>query len=355
MTTTLAHHYYHQPAVFSYECEQIFKRHWWLVANEAEFADNGNYQTFKLMKWPLLVVRDQQGELRGFYNLCRHRAGPLVDDARGQRRDFVCRYHGWRYACSGELLKTPRFGKDDIANPETLGLLPIRVASWNGMVFVCLDESASDLIDWLGDIVGIAADYDATASMNYDVDVEKTAQTNWKAYGDNSCEGYHVGMVHQALGSSMLRESVKIDNYDNGSFVGFDVSYGDGKDASRAGKGFWIYKFPGLLLHFAEYAFNAESVFPIDANSIRLQRWFWSHAEKAAQHGIDCASIRPNSEKVIDEDIGICERVQINLASGAYPGGQLSAEQEPGTIYFQQLVRQALSGFAESEKSRTDC
>ena len=79
MTTTLAHHYYHQPEVFSHECEHIFRHHWWLVATEAEFAANGDYQTLKLMQWPLLVVRDHQGELRGFYNLCRHRAGPLVD------------------------------------------------------------------------------------------------------------------------------------------------------------------------------------------------------------------------------------------------------------------------------------
>jgi phenylpropionate dioxygenase-like ring-hydroxylating dioxygenase large terminal subunit len=107
-----------------------------------------------------------------------------------------------------------------------------------------------------------------------------------------------------------------------------------------------------LLLHFAEYAFNAESVFPLDANSIRLQRWFWSHADKAAQHGIATASIRPNSEKVIDEDIGICERVQTNLASGVYPGGLLSPLQEPGTIYFQRLVRDALAGFTEAQDGR---
>jgi choline monooxygenase len=166
MTTTLAHHYYHQPEVFGYECEHIFKRHWWLVTTESSFVENGDYQTFKLMQWPLLVVRDQQGELRGFYNLCRHRAGPLVDDACGRRRDFVCRYHGWRYACSGELLKTPGFDKDEIANPENMGLLSIRVACWNGLVFVCLDDSAPDLSDWLGDIVDIAAAYDTTASMN---------------------------------------------------------------------------------------------------------------------------------------------------------------------------------------------
>lgn len=346
MSETLAHHYYHQADVFTFECEQVFRRHWWLVAAESTLAASGDYHAFRLLHWPLVVVRDQQGELRGFYNLCRHRAGPLVDEGGGRRRDFVCRYHGWRYACSGELLKTPGFENAAIENPESMGLLPIRVASWNGLVFICLDDSAPGLGDWLGDIVGIASGYDPTTQMNFDGDVVKPAACNWKTYGDNSCEGYHVGRVHQALGSSMQRESVQIDSYDNGQFVGFDVTYGNGKDESRAGKGFWIYKFPGLLLHFAEYAFNAESVFPVDANSIRLRRWFWSHAAKAAQNGVDTASIRPNSERVIDEDIKICERVQTNLASGMYPGGVLSPEQEPGTIYFQQLVREALSGFS---------
>ena len=351
MTASLSHNYYHDDAIYAYECEHIFRQHWWLIGAESSFANAGDYLALSLMKWPLVIVRDQQGELRGFYNLCRHRAGPLVLEGDGQCRDFVCRYHGWRYASSGELLKTPGFDKDAIANPSTMGLLPIRVASWNGMVFVCLDESAPELVSWLGDIVPIAARFDSTASMHFDGDVVKHAQTNWKTYGDNSCEGYHVGMVHKALGSSMLRESVSIDSYDNGSFVGFDVSYSSGSDKSRTGKGVWIYKFPGLLLHFADFAFNAETVFPLEVERIKLQRWFWSDPAKAGAQGIDIASIRPNSEQVIDEDIAICELVQRNLASGIYPGGVLSAQQEPGTIYFQQLVRSALSGLAEPENS----
>lgn len=349
MPETLAHHYYHDPEIFARECEQLFRRHWWLVATEAELAGNGDYHALALMRWPLLLVRDQRGELRGFYNLCRHRAGPLVDDGGGHRRDFVCRYHGWRYACSGELLKTPGFASGEIEDPAAMGLLPVRVACWNGMVFACLDAGAPALPDWLGDIVTIAANFDTTASMTFDGDVDKRAQCNWKTYGDNSCEGYHVGMVHRALGSSMQRESVSIDCYDNGQFVGFDVSYGAGADTSRSGKGFWIYKFPGLLLHFADYAFNAESVLPLDANSIRLRRWFWSNPQKASRHGVDSGAIRPNSERVIDEDIAICEQVQRNLASGAYPGGRLSPTQEAGTIYFQRLVRDALADPAEPE------
>lgn len=354
MTASLAHHYYHDTAVYAYEREHIFRRHWWLIGAESSFVDAGDYLALSLMKWPLVILRDQHGELRGFYNLCRHRAGPLVLEGEGQCRDLVCRYHGWRYACSGELLKTPGFAKDAIANPATMGLLPVRVASWNGMVFVCLDESAPDLVNWLGDIVSIAAGFDDTSTMRFDGDVVKQAWANWKTYGDNSCEGYHVGMVHRALGSSILRESVSIDSYDNGSFVGFDVNYASGNDKSRAGRGFWIYKFPGLLLHFAEFAFNAETVVPLDAHRISLQRWFWSNPTKAGAQGIDAGSIRPNSEQVIDEDIAICELVQRNLASGVYPGGTLCAQQESGTIYFQQLVREALSGFTSTGNSATE-
>jgi choline monooxygenase len=210
------------------------------------------------------------------------------------------------------------------------------------MVFACLDEQAPALADWLGDIVAIAANYDPTARMNFDGTVEKRAQCNWKTYGDNSCEGYHVGMVHGAIGSSMQRESVSIDTYDNGQFVGFDVTYGEGRDQSRAGRGFWIYKFPGLLLHFAEYAFNAETVLPLAAQRIELRRWFFCDAKAAAAHQVEPASIQPASEQVMDEDITICEAVQRNLAAGVYPGGRLSPRQEPGTVYFQQLVRDAL-------------
>ncbi len=346
---TLPHPYYHQAEIFETEREHLFRRHWWLIGPESSFAASGDYLALTLLRWPLVIVRDQRQLLRGYYNLCRHRAGPLVADGSGRCRDFVCRYHGWRYACSGELLKTPAFEEISAQQRETLGLLPIRVDSWNGMVFVCLDPAAPGLADWLGDVVSIAADFDSPTGMQFDGEAIRQARANWKTYGDNSCEGYHVGMVHRDLGSSMQRESVDVRGYDNGGFVGFSVSYGDGNDPSRAGKGFWIYKFPGLLLHFSAYAFNAETVFPLAVDRIELRRWFWSDHARAAEHGVDPASIRPNSEKVIDEDLAICEQVQRNLASGQYPGGLLSANQEAGTIFFQQQVRAALAGLVETE------
>jgi choline monooxygenase len=352
MTATLPHRHYHDNETFGFECERLFRRHWWLLGPDVAVAENGAFLARCLVRWPLVVVRDQHGELHGFYNLCRHRAGPLVTNESGRVRDFVCRYHGWRYACSGELLKTPGFEAAEVGDRAQLGLQPIRVATWNGMLFACLDDDAPELAEWLGDVVDIAARFVAPTEMQFDGEVRKPAACNWKTYADNSCEGYHVGMVHGALGSSLEREAVEIAAYENGQFVGFDVTYGGGLDESRAGRGFWIYKFPGLLLHFSEYAFNAESVLPVSPGAIELRRWFWSDSDGCREHGVDPASIRPNSERVMDEDVAICEAVQRNLASGAYPGGQLSPRQEPGTIYFQQLVREVLDGMSGADARR---
>ncbi len=95
---TLPHRYYHQASIFETECEHLFRRHWWLIGPESGFADSGDYLALTLLHWPLVIVRDSQQTLRGYYNLCRHRAGPLVADGIGRCRDFVFRYHGLRYA-----------------------------------------------------------------------------------------------------------------------------------------------------------------------------------------------------------------------------------------------------------------
>ncbi len=339
---------YHDPELFAHETERIFRRAWWLVGIEASLADAGHYVALDLLRWPVVVVRDHHGALRAFYNICRHRAGPLVYSGEGRCRDFVCRYHAWRYALDGELIRTPGIEPGELGDLAELGLLPLRVDCWNGLVFVCLDDAAPALADWLGDIADIAARFDPVASLEYDGEAVKDAAANWKTYADNSCEGYHVGMVHRALGSSLARETVTLETRERGQFVGFDVTYTAGNDASRAGKGYWIYKYPGLLLHFADYAFNAESVLPLAPATTRLRRWFFSHPDKTREHGIDRATIQPNSEKVMDEDIGICEAVQRNLESGAYPGGRLSPRQEPGTVFFQKLVRADLGDAIET-------
>ena len=340
---TIPQSWYSSNQIFALERDQIFRKHWWMIAHEEQLQNPGDYLATTLCHWPIVVIRDRQGELRGFHNVCRHRAGPLVRDGSGQCKQFVCRYHAWRYDTSGNLLKTPGLRRDEDIDYEKFSLFPIRVECWNKMIFVCLDDEAVDLQTWLGDIIDIAKDFPANAAMSFLDAVEKPGRVNWKAYGDNSCEGYHVGMVHKNLGDSMQRETVVIKAYENGGFVGFDVTYeATGGDQTRDGKGFWIYKFPGLLLHFSDFAFNVESVVPVSANEVVLKRWFWVDAEEARARNIDPVEMQTGSEVVMGEDLEICELVQRNLDAGVYQSGHLSPREEVGTIYFQQQVRRAL-------------
>ncbi len=342
---TLPAAWYHDPEVYARERQAIFRRHWWAIARTDQVTTTGAYVTGDIAGWPVFVIRGRDGGLKGFHNVCRHRAGPVLRDGTGRCQALSCRYHGWRYDLDGRLKSAPGLEVGRDLDPADFSLYPIRIESWNGLVFACLDTGAPDLTTWLGDVADIAADYPAVPDMTFQGELVKDGRTNWKAYGDNSCEGYHVKLVHKALGKTVGEEEVEIRPYENGAFVGFDVTYQPSEaDPSRHGKGFWIYKFPGLLLHFSEVAFNMESVIPTGPDRVRLVRWFWCAEELARQRGTSAREAIESAEQVMGEDLEICELVQRNLEAGVYETGRLSPTHEVGTIYFQSLVRQALDG-----------
>ncbi len=340
---TLPALWYHDPAVYAREREAIFRRHWWPLAREDEVAAPGAYAAGEIAGWPAFVVRGRDGALRGFHNVCRHRAGPLVRQAAGRCAALTCGYHGWRYDLEGRLKSAPGLTLGRDLDPAEFSLYALRVARWNGLVFACLDEEAPELTAWLGDVTTIAEGFPAVGDMTFEGEIVKAGAANWKAYADNSCEGYHVKLVHTGLGKTVPDEQVEIRPYENGAFVGFDVTYApSAADPSRHGRGFWIYKFPGLLLHFSDYACNMEVVVPTGPRGIRLRRWFWCARDLAAARGVAAQDAIDSAAQVMGEDLAICELVQTNLEAGIYRSGRLSPTKEVGTIFFQDLVRWAL-------------
>ncbi len=340
---TLPAAWYRDDEIFQRERREIFAKHWWPLGRLAQLEAPGTFLAGEIAAWPVFVIRGRGGELKGFHNVCRHRAGPVVRGEAGRCDVLRCSYHGWLYDLEGRLKKAPGIALGQDFDPADFSLFPLRVATWNGLVFACLDPATADLESWLGEITEIAAGFPAIAAMNYHGDLRREGKTNWKAYGDNSCEGYHVKLVHQGLGKTLTNETVEIRPYEKGRFVGFDVTYSPSPaDPSRHGKGFWIYKFPGWLLHFSDYAFNMEVVVPLGPRRIRLQRWFWCADELAARRGTSAQEAIDSAETVMGEDLEICELVQKNLDAGLYESGRLSRSEEVGTIYFQALVREAL-------------
>lgn len=341
-TKALAPEYYCRPDIFDQEQIHIFSQHWWLVGATHELAQAGDYIARKVGKFPVFIVRDEAGAFRGFHNTCRHRAGPIVSECRGRcpGKLLVCQYHGWSYDFQGGLKNAHSL--NDLINKKDYSLYSIRVEIWNGLIFACTSAEAVGLSEWLGDIEQIAARFPATSTLSQHGILEKKGSCNWKCYGDNSCEGYHVGLVHQTLRTNTSNDRIKLGCFDNGQFVGFDVTYSAStEDSTRQGSGYWIYKFPGLLLHFSEFTFNAECVMPVKQDQIELSRWFWVDSENAALRGVRPDEIIESASTIMDEDLSICEKVYANLDAGKYQPGTLCSENEPGTIFLQKLIRQS--------------
>ena len=338
VSETLPAKWYHDAAIYQRERKSIFGREWTLLARANQLEQAGDYVSASIADQPVFVIRQRDDTLAGFHNVCRHRASPILNDATGRCSVLRCRYHGWVYDLKGRLISPSGFAESAFNKAEH-GLFPLRIATWNGLVFGCLSETTPPLLDRLGDIVPIAKAYPAIENLVFAAEVVRDGRANWKTYGDNSAEGYHLAHVHPQLNQAIGDATVKIRGYENGRFVGFDVRY-HGDSEVRSGNGFWIYQFPGLLLHFGQDSINIERVIPVGPGQIRLVRWFWFDADKTPEgqhHAIE------DSKRVMNEDITVCEAVQANLEAGVYTKGVLSEQQEPGTIYLQQLVRAALS------------
>ena len=335
---SLPANWYYDEAVFRREQKNIFEKNWTFIIDGAEVAKPGQFVTATITNQFIVIVRTLQGELKGFLNLCRHRASTICTEDNGSLTQFTCPYHAWSYDLNGRLKNAPGFKMGEQVTSEKFSLIPVKVDIWNGLVFACLDRECASLESWLGDIVRISENYPAISEMTFEATCSNEGSINWKNYSDNSAEGYHLPTIHPGLNAALVSKQTRISAYENGKFVGFEVAY---KDRSQNGSsGFWIYKFPGLLLHFSMNSFNIERVIPIDPQTTVMQRWFWFKPSIDKQQRKQAIEF---SSQVMKEDIGICTRVQKNLEGGVYQTGLLSMQREPGAIFFQQCVKDALS------------
>ena len=159
---TLASRFYRDPGLLALEKERIFRRTWQLVGTlnqpcgevngaKRTIADPESYFTFDLAGEPIVVVRDATGTLRVFSNVCRHRAGPIAEGA-GCRKVLNCGYHGWTYTLDGRLIGTPEVDGVELFDRSTMGMVPLRCATWQQFIFANFSNEGPSLSEYLGNI-----------------------------------------------------------------------------------------------------------------------------------------------------------------------------------------------------------
>ncbi len=343
---TVPSSWYTDPRFHDVDSELIFARSWQGVGHAAQVEGEGQYFLATVADDPVIVVRGSDGALRAFYNVCRHRGGPLALED-GCARALQCKYHGWTYLLDGSLRGVPAMDRTELFDRKDYGLVPLRVECWEGLVFVSLNPDAPPLAQFVAGIAERIAPL-RLGELRFAREVTYEVAANWKVYVDNYLEGYHVPYVHPEL--------VKLYDYQQYTTETFDwysLQYspltGDNDLYSRDGGGdaFYYCLFPNFMLNILPGRLQTNLVVPSGPDRCRvIFRYFYDDVESPAARARIDADIT-YSEAVQAEDAEICARVQRGLASRAYDRGRFSVKYEAGVYHFQELLRAAFRGGLE--------
>lgn len=330
------------------ERERIFGRTWQLVARAEQLAEKGMYVTAEIGDEAIVLVNDGDG-LRGFHNVCLHRAGPVAQGC-GRRQTLQCRYHGWTYSLRGELLRAPEMEGVERFSPEQMRLIPVQVARWGPLVFANLDPKAPPLEHFLEDIPERAARFDAHA-MRWVMRKEYAVACNWKVYVDNYLEGYHLPVVHPGLHKELDYDAYRVEPHRYYSLQhaplrpmheGADRKYLPTEDRGSDAQYYWL--FPNIMLNVYQGMMQTNVVLPDgpDRTTVIFE-WFSARPPANVADDPEWARLVAFSDEIQDEDVEICEVVQRNLRSRVYDRGRYSAKRENGVHHFHSLLHEFLT------------
>ena len=344
---TLPSALYTSADVWMMEKEKIFSRTWQVVGHAHQVADPGDYFTTDLTGEPLLLVRGLDGKLRGFYNVCRHRAGPPAEGC-GSRKLFRCGYHGWTYGLDGALISATEVEGVEGFRSEDFALIPVRVEEWFNFVFVNLDPQAPSLLESLGSLPQQAGKFPfremkVFERRTYDM------KCNWKTYVDNYLEGYHLPSVHPGLNRELDFNAYVVEPYARHVRQFSPIRGAQPGDATprryqQAREDlttdyFWI--FPNWMLNCYPDNVSLNVVLPVEPErSVAIFEWYLpetEHNSPAAKASVEF------SHQIQIEDVAICEAVQRNLRSRSYSRGRFSVKQEKGVHAFHRMYAELMN------------
>ena len=347
---SLPSNYYTDPDILALECERIFYRSWNFVGHVCELRSAGDYVTCTVGEESIVVMRGDDGELRGFYNVCRHRGHWLLEGS-GQVDSIVCPYHAWRYAKNGDLVYARKSNEVPGFDHSNFCLKQVSVEVFCGFVFVNLDEQPQPLAE---QVPGLAEEL-----RSYEPKVEELVlvyrkdfvfESNWKNVVDNYNENYHTPVVHPTL-ATILDDSYHVDLHGRylshisdasaGAEGGFQV---DG-EAYAKHLTWWLW--PNLCpMSIPGGGLRVLHIVPDGPNRTRETYSFYlPYAEPTAAQW---EQINFAADVINVEDLGVAEGIQRGMKSRSFDRSYIMLDPERGAwsehavSHFKNLVLEAL-------------
>ena len=351
--------HYTDPATFNAEAKAVLHATWAGLAVGADVPEQGDAKPIDFLGIPLLLLRDKDGDVRVFQNICRHRGMILVDAPRKIEGAIRCPYHSWCYSTKGALVSTPHVGgaghnTHEAIVKDDLGLIEVRSHIWRDVVFINLDGAADDFAVVHAELLERWKEheqplYHGGADSAFTLDVA----TNWKLAVENYCESYHLPWVHPGLNSySRLEDHYHIESYGNfsgqGTLVYRQMKGDDGRTFPdfKGLSDFWdegaeyISLYPNVLLGAQRDHAFAIVLQPLAHNQTAEHIHLYYATPNTDDH-----MRRDNAalwKTVFEEDIGVVEGMQRGRSAPGFDGGRFSPVMDSPTHCFHDWVASKL-------------
>ena len=340
---------YSNTDVLAREASGIFRTSWIGVGRADRWREAGNYAAFTIAGVPLIVLRDEAGGLRAFANSCRHRGTELLR-GEGKCQHIICPFHAWTYGLDGRLAGAPRMQQTRDFDKADYGLVGFRIEARESFAFVCFDDHAPGIDDWLGDFSAMHAPW-SLAAMVSTRRREFEVACNWKAFLEVFNEYYHLPYVHPETVGDVHDAPDDIEPVSGNYTTQFGTTQGTGalladaqdetlpvnpalEGRNRQGTRYtWVY--PNLTFAAGIEAVWVFESYPLAAGRTRVVQTLCFPPETVAQPGFE-ARVAPYYERsiaLVDEDIPMLERQHAGLDSPYARQGRFS-HLEPSVAAF---------------------
>ena len=327
---------YRDPAIFRHELTVVFERQWLCIGHQSRLEQSGDFSSVDIGSESIIVVRDENGDIRAFHNVCRHRGTRVCATASGNTRGFVCPYHAWHYDLNGRLKAAPGMDAVDGFSRDDYPLTPVRLERILGFLFVNLSGDAEPLSSYFGDFPSLdefrLPELNRVARHHYDV------AANWKLICENYHECYHCRGAHPQLHRISGYDNVDNDGFSGNHFVGGPMSIRNGFNtmtesgqtsrAALAGEQadrrlvHYFNLLPNFLLSIAPDYVVTHHIWPRDALSCYIESEWFFNTEQMNAPDFDPSDAIQFWDLTNRQDWALCENAQRGLQSSAHRQGR---------------------------------
>ncbi len=357
---SLPQKYFVSSEIFAAEQKKIFSKEWLLVGHQNQIANAGDYFLVTISGESIIVIRDQRSQVRGFYNVCRHRGTRLKEHRAGEAvcghsSTIQCPYHAWTYGLDGQLIGAPHM--DDVPGFDKTDypLHPVDLGLWEGFIFVNLQNAearlrseatarqrSGDFISlqrWFAPLTGKFSHWNI-ATLRSAKRIEYDVQANWKLMFENYSECYHCPGVHPQLQKISPYDSAENDLRE-GPFLGGFMKINPGKSLTMSGDAcasfvgeienlrqvFYYSIFPNMLLSLHPEYVMVHQLWPQSSSrTLIVCDWFF-HPDAFKRSDFKPEDAIEFWDMTNKQDWHICELSQQGIASRAYEPGPYSSRE----------------------------